>query len=89
MTEENKRKTYETTNYKDFPHDLLDIIRDEFDLKNDRELADFLEMPPPVVSKLRHGKVPFTAHHILRIYDTTGWSIEKIRGYLPGSSVEG
>lgn len=69
-------------------NDLLDIIKDEFDLKNDKELADFLEMRPSMISKLRNGKTPFTAYHILTIHDATDWSIAKIRGYLPGSSVE-
>ena len=69
-------------------NDILDIIKDEFNLKNDRALSDFLSVPPPVISKLRHGTITFTATYILLIYDATGWSIEKIRGYLPGSSVE-
>jgi plasmid maintenance system antidote protein VapI len=68
-------------------NDLLDIIKDEFRLKNDRELAEFLEVQPSMVSKLRNGKTPFTAHQILLIHDATDWSIQKIRGYLPGSSV--
>jgi plasmid maintenance system antidote protein VapI len=68
-------------------NDLLDIIKDEFCLKNDRELAEFLEVQPSMVSKLRNGKTPFTAHQILLIHDATDWSIQKIRGYLPGSSV--
>lgn len=69
-------------------NDLLDIIKDEFNLKNDRELAEFLDMRPSMVSKLRNGKTPFTAYQILTIHDATDWSIAKIRGYLPGSSVE-
>ena len=69
-------------------NDLLDIIKDEFDLKNDKELADFLEMRPSMVSKLRNGRTPFTAYQILLIHDATDWSIAKIRGYLPGSSIE-
>lgn len=69
-------------------NDLLDIIKDEFDLKNDRELAAFLEVRPSVISKLRNGKTPFTAYQILIIHDATDWSIAKIRGYLPGSSIE-
>jgi plasmid maintenance system antidote protein VapI len=68
-------------------NELLDIIKDEFRLKNDRELAQFLEVQPSMVSKLRNGKTPFTAHQILLIHDATDWSIQKIRGYLPGSSV--
>ena len=68
-------------------NELLDMIKDEFRLKNDRELALYLEVQPSMVSKLRNGKTPFTAHQILLIHDATDWSIQKIRGYLPGSSV--
>jgi plasmid maintenance system antidote protein VapI len=70
-------------------NDLLDILKDELDLKNDAALAEELGVPPPVLSKIRHGKLAINANHILKIYDASGWSIEKIRGYLPGSSVEG
>ena len=69
-------------------HDLLDIIKDEFNLKNDRALAEFLDIQPSMVSKVRNGNTPVTAHMILIIYDATDWSIAKIRGYLPGSSIE-
>ena len=69
-------------------HDLFDILKDEFDLRSDSKLAEFLDIPKPALSKMRHGTMKISALHILRIYDATGWSIEKIRGYLPGSSVE-
>jgi plasmid maintenance system antidote protein VapI len=69
-------------------HDLLDILKDELDLKSDADLAEELGLAKPVLSKIRHGKVKISAGHILKIYDATGWSIEKIRGYLPGSSIE-
>ncbi len=70
------------------PHDLLDILKDELEIKSDSKLAKELNITKPNLSKIRHGKMKVTALHILRIYDATGWSIEKIRGYLPGSSIE-
>jgi plasmid maintenance system antidote protein VapI len=69
-------------------HDLLDIIKDDFDLKNDRELAEFLEIQPSMISKIRNGKMGVTPNMLLIIHDATDWSIQKIRGYLPGSSIE-
>ena len=69
-------------------NDLLDIIKDEFDLKNDKELADFLGVQPAAVSKIRNEKGSVTPRVILIIHDATDWSIAKIKGYLPGSSVE-
>jgi plasmid maintenance system antidote protein VapI len=69
-------------------HDLLDIIKDDFDLKNDRELAEFLEIQPSMISKIRNGKMGVTPNLLLIIHDATDWSIAKIRGYLPGSSIQ-
>lgn len=60
-------------------HALLDQLMDEFNLKNDAALARFLDVPPPVISKLRNGFLPVTAERILQVYDKAGWSIEKIR----------
>jgi plasmid maintenance system antidote protein VapI len=70
------------------PHDLLDILKDELEIKSDSKLAKELNITKANLSKIRHGKMKVTSLHILRIYDATGWSIEKIRGYLPGSSIE-
>jgi hypothetical protein len=69
-------------------NDIFDIIRDEFKLRNDRELSEFLEITPSVLSRLRHGKMTFTPTYLLAVHDATDWSLNKIRGYLPGSSIQ-
>ena len=69
-------------------HDLLDILKDDFYLKNDRELAEFLEIQPSMISKIRNGRMKVTPNMLLIIHDATDWSIAKIRGYLPGSSIQ-
>jgi len=69
-------------------YDIFDIIKDEFNLKNDRQLSEFLEIRPSVLSRLRHGKMTFTPTYLLAVHDATDWSLDKIRGYLPGSSIE-
>jgi len=63
-------------------HPLLDAIIKEFNLKNDADLARFMKVAPSMVSKLRHRTLSVTGDTILRVYDTTGWSIEKIREKL-------
>jgi len=68
--------------------DIFDIIKDEFKLRNDRELSEFLEITPSVLSRLRHGKMTFTPTYLLAVHDATDWSLNKIRGYLPGSSIQ-
>ena len=65
------------TNYQ-----LLHAITTEFNLKNDRALSRFLDVPQPQISRIRHNKYNVSGDMILRIYDKTGWSVEKIRGYL-------
>ena len=69
-------------------NDIFDIIKDEFNIKNDRELSEFLEITPSVLSRLRHGKMTFTPTYLLAVHDATDWSLDKIRGYLPGSSIQ-
>ena len=80
MTEETKKHMPD--------YDIFDIIKDEFNLKNDRQLSEFLEIRPSVLSRLRHGKMTFTPTYLLAVHDATDWSLDKIRGYLPGSSIE-
>jgi plasmid maintenance system antidote protein VapI len=63
---------------------LFHAIAVEFKLKNDAALAEFLDVTPPQISRIRHGKYGVSGDMILRIYDKTGWSIEKIRSYLKG-----
>lgn len=70
------------------PNDIFDAIRREFRMKNDRELSEFLEITPSVLSRLRHGKMTFTPTYLLAVHDATDWSLEKIRGYLPSSATE-
>jgi hypothetical protein len=57
---------------------LLDALREHFEVKNDSALARKLAVSPPVVSKLRGGgKLGNTM--ILRIHERTGWAAEAIR----------
>lgn len=67
-------------NYNENPHPLFDALRAEFNLKDDAALARFLEIPAPVVSKIRNRKQTFTADRLLQVYDATGWTVERIRG---------
>ena len=63
-------------------HRLFDAITEEFKLKNDADLGRFLDLPPPQISRIRHHRYNVSGDMILRIYDKTDWSIEKIRNHL-------
>ena len=64
------------------PNHFLDSIIKLMQLKNDASLARAINVSPPVLSKLRHGRVPITASFILRMYDYTSLSIEELRVLL-------
>ena len=66
-------------------YQILSAIMAEFKLKNDAALSQFLDVGAPQISRIRHGRYNVSSHMILRIYDKTGWSIEKIRSYLEDS----
>ena len=65
-------------------HRLFDDIIKEFALKSDAGLARFLDLAPPHISRLRHGRYHVSGDVVLRIYDKTGWPLERIRGHLKG-----
>jgi hypothetical protein len=73
-------RTMKNTHY---PNDnsglCFDRIIEINKLKNDAALARFLEIKPPVISKTRHGNLPFGPLMILNVHDKTGLSIAEIR----------
>ncbi|NRR28868.1 hypothetical protein HSX11_01595 [Oxalobacteraceae bacterium] len=58
---------------------LLDTLLQRYKLKNDAELARRLELAPPVLSKLRHGRLPVGPALILRIYDAFDMDVKESR----------
>ena len=60
-------------------HPLLDFIIKTYGLKNNKELADALDVTEGLISKIRARVRPPTAEFILKIYDKTDLSIEEIR----------
>jgi hypothetical protein len=66
---------------------LFDAIIEAKALRNDAALCRFLDMQPPVLSKMRHGKLPISAATLIRIYEATDWPIPKIMGYLKVKSI--
>lgn len=65
------------------PSRLLDAIIEIKSLKNDAALSRLLEVAPPVISKIRHGKLPVGAALLIRMHETTDISIRDLR-YLMG-----
>lgn len=62
---------------------ILDRIIAEKRLKNDAALSRLLETPPPVISKLRHNKLPIGPATILTLVELGGIPLEDIRTVVP------
>lgn len=64
------------------PNHLLDSVLLHLKLKNDAALCRVLEVKPPVISKIRHGKLAIGPLMLLRLHDRTGLSIAQLRHLL-------
>lgn len=68
---------------------LLTAVKEQLNLKNDAALCRAMEVAPPVISKISHGKLPVGAGYIIKIHELTGWPIADIKtrlgmpAYLP------
>ena len=61
------------------PNNLFDSLKDRLNLKNDAALSYELEVGPPVISNIRHKRIPISASLLIRIHDVTGLSIKDLR----------
>jgi hypothetical protein len=61
------------------PNNLLDKVLDKLKLKNDAALARVLEVGPPVISKIRHHRLPVGASLLIRMHEVTDLSILELR----------
>lgn len=64
------------------PNRLLDTLIKELHLKNDAALCRTLQIGPPLISKIRHGRLPVSASILIRMHETTGRSIHELRQVL-------
>ena len=49
---------------------------------NDSAVAKYFKMSPPVLSKIRHGKIKVNSDFILAIHEKMGIPVEDIRDML-------
>ena len=64
------------------PDSLLDAIIKQLHLKNDAALSRALEVAPPVISKIRHRRLPIGASLLLRMNEVTDISIKDLRALM-------
>lgn len=58
---------------------FLNTLLERFMLKNDAALARALDVAPPVISKLRHGKLRIGDSMLVRVHELTDLPIREIR----------
>lgn len=64
------------------PNHLLDILLSKMQLKNDAALARMLEVPPPLISKIRNMRAPVAASLLIRMNNVTGISVRDLRDLM-------
>jgi hypothetical protein len=64
------------------PNHLLDVLIGKLQLKNDAALARALEVAPPVISKVRHYRLPVGASLLIRMHEVTDMSIRDLRDLM-------
>ena len=64
------------------PNHLLDAMLDKLKLKNDAALSRALEVAPPVISKIRHRRLPVGASMLIRMHEVSDLSVAELRELL-------
>jgi hypothetical protein len=86
MTTPQDIETDQVTQSEQFAYDpnrLLDTLIEKLHLKNDAALSRALEVAPPVISKIRHRRLPVGASLLIRMHEVSELSIVELR-YLMG-----
>ena len=61
------------------PDRLLATLISKLSLKNDAALSRALEVSPPVISKIRHRRLPVTASLFIRMHEVSALTIAELR----------
>ena len=64
------------------PNRLLDALIEKLKLKNDAALSRQLEVAPPVISKIRHRRLPVGASLLIRMHEASDLSIRELRDLM-------
>jgi plasmid maintenance system antidote protein VapI len=64
------------------PDYLLETLIGKLNLKNDAALSRALEVSPPMISKIRHRRLPVTASLLIRMHEVSDLSIMELRALL-------
>ncbi|MBS1170710.1 MAG: hypothetical protein H6R01_1628 [Burkholderiaceae bacterium] len=80
MTEQTNQNTEADASQRVYdPNNLLDTLIKLMNLKNDAALSRALEVAPPVISKIRHNRLPVGASLLIRMHEVSNLSIKELR----------
>lgn len=68
---------------------LLDRLIEVMGLKNDASLARVLEVAPPVISKIRHGRLDIGPTLLIGAHEESGLSIKEMKAMIGQSVANG
>lgn len=64
------------------PDRLLDAMLEKLALKNDAALSRALDVAPPIISKIRHRRLPLGASLLIRMHEVSDLSLAQLRAIL-------
>lgn len=64
------------------PNAMLDTILAKMQLRNDAALSRLLEIQAPVISKIRHHRMPVSGALLVRIHEATGLSVRNLQDLM-------
>jgi len=63
-------------------NNLLDTVINKLKLKNDAALSRLIQVAPPVISKIRHGRLPVGPSMLISLHEATEISIAELKAFL-------
>jgi len=73
------KETNAQEQYQYDPNNLLESLIEKLNLKNDAALSRALEVAPPLISKIRHRRLPVGASLLIRMHEVSQLSIRDLR----------
>jgi len=64
------------------PNHLFDALLKKLHLKSDRALSRALGVAPPVISKMRHHRLPIGASLLIRMHEISDLTIAELRAMM-------
>ena len=80
--EDNMANEKENGQTKYDPDNLLATLIGKLNLKNDAALSRALEVAPPIISKIRHRRLPVGASLLIRMHEVSDLSIKELRALM-------